>query len=292
MENVVKKMKYLVYIFLAMIVLYLTPAIINQTLLCSFLYVDYSLNNLQNPDEFPKASAKQYVTNYARELFYSYGKFYNKPIKYLDLTIPAKVKTNTAILLVHGFGRNQGDYLWLRKQFAKTKAWVFTVDLIPPLAGIDEIASASIVPKIKQIKQVTGCQNIIIIGASMGGVVASYYKEYLDEAQDVKAVITIGSPLHGTKVAVAAPGINSRQMCPDSEFLAQLRQKMNNRSESYYQVVSKFDEVIFPWESALLQATPKQNQYIVPFVGHLGMLHDGDVAAKLNHWVMQIIETT
>jgi pimeloyl-ACP methyl ester carboxylesterase len=279
---------YIIYGALILCGIVVAPNIANQSLLSGFLYVDYSLNTMQNPYEFPPATKIQYANNYARGLFYSLGQHYNRPLKYLDLTVAPKQDSDTAILLVHGFGRNQGDWNWLRKQFAATNSWVYTVDLKPTLGGIEEIAQSSLIPKIAAIKQQSGCQNIILIGASMGGLVASYYKEHLDQANDVKAVITLGSSLHGTRVAVAAPGINARQMCPESKFLQDLRASMNKHPQYYYQVASKFDEVVFPWNSALLENTAKPQQLILQFEGHLGLLHNKDVATKLNEWVIQI----
>lgn len=252
------------------------------------LYVDYSLNTLKDPHEFPPATKRQYANNYFKGLLYGFGQQYNMALKYFDLTVPAKSDSDTAILLIHGLGRNIGDWHWLRKQFELTNSWVYTVALKPPLAGIDEIARESIIPKITAIKQQSGCKNIILIGASMGGLVASYYKEYLDHDNDIKGIITLGSPLHGTRVAVAKAGTNSRQMCPDSKFLQDLRAHMNKRPQYYYQVASKFDEVMFPWDSALLENSSKSQQFILQLEGHLGLLHNIDVAAKLNEWVTQI----
>lgn len=283
---------YLAYGALALCGVVAIPRITNHSLLYGMLYVDYSLNTLKDPYEFPPATRIQYANNYFKGLYYGFGQQYNVPLNYFDLTVPAKPDSDTAILLIHGLGRNVGDWNWLRKQFESTNSWVYMVDLQPQSAGINEIAGESIVPKIAAIKRQSGCKNIILIGASMGGLVASYYKEFLDHDNDIKGVITLGSPLHGTKVAVAKAGTGSRQMCPDSKFLEDLRTSMNKHPQYYYQVASKFDEVMFPWDSALLENSSKSQQFILHFEGHLGLLHNSDVAAQLNKWVVQIQESS
>lgn len=263
------------------------PRIINHTLLFGILLVEYSLNTLKDPNEFPPATRIQYANNYFKGLFYGFGQIYNMPFNYCDLTIPRESDSDTAILLIHGLGRNVGDWNWLRKQFEPTNSWIYTVAL-SSLDGIDVIAQERIAPKIAEIKKQSGCKHIILIGASMGGLVASYYKENLDNDNSIKGVITLGSPFYGTRIAAARTGTCSRQMCPDSNFLESLLSKINEHPEFYYQVASKFDEVVFPWNSALLKNSDKSQQFILSFEGHLGLLHNNNVAAQLSQWVTQI----
>lgn len=262
--------------------------IFNQILLFTFLLVDYNLKTLHEPKDYPAVSTSFYAKSFWKEVFYALGKYYYYPLKYLDLTTKAKLPSDTAILLVHGYCRNKVDWLWLRKQLQQTNCHIFTINLMPMLSSIEEICAQSLPKKITQIKQQTNCKHIILIGHSMGGLVSSYYKQFLDKDKVVSAVITIGSPYYGTKVSVVASGINARQMCPGSDFLMQLRDKIQSNPQNHYEIISKFDNVVFPWNSAVLESIPITHQFILPFTTHLGLLHSKEVATQLNLWVAEI----
>ncbi len=279
-------LNYILYGTIGLCAALAAPTAIDQSMLFVLLYVDYSVNAQQNPNEFKPTNKLQYVSNYGKELFYSLGNHYNRPYKYSDLAIHVN-EADTAILLIHGYSRNQSDWLWLRNQFSSSDCSVFSVNIHSSL-GINKIAENDIALKIQEIKQKYGIQKFILVGASMGGLVASYYKENLDLNKDVLGVITLGSPFYGTKVAAVGNGDSLKQMCTDSEFLKKLRNHIKDNKNVYYQVASRFDEVIFPWNSALLTDVPKEQQFIVPFEGHLGLLHNDDVAVKLNSWIQQI----
>lgn len=275
---------YLVYLLLFLFFMFFGFIIFNNTMLFGFLYVDYNVRALGKPNEYPKASFGQFCKNYWIELFYVLGKYYFFPLKWLNLTIKGK-NTQTAILLTHGYCRNQSDWLWFRRQLKEHGYPIYCVNLENDFASLQTIASDKFAEKIKQIKAETNCSNIILIGHSMGGLVSSYYKEFLDNDKLVKAVVTIGSPILGTRVSVFAQGENAAQMCPGSQFLAQLHVLLHNDAQKYYQVCSKFDNIIFPWQSSLIETTPKEHQLVLQFTGHLGLLHSREVTNKINSWI-------
>lgn len=255
----------------------------------NLLVFEYFLGTLSNPTQYPPVNITQYVKNFWCELYYVFSKYLLKPFSWFDLSVKGNKQATTAILLVHGYCRHQSDWLYLRKQFRSTGCPVFTVNLNPNFASIATIANDSLPKKIAKIKELTGCNNIILIGHSMGGLVSSYYSEYLDIENLIKAVITIASPLHGTKVAVAAAGANGREMCPNTDFLLELCARIRYSPQKYYHILSRFDNMIFPWNSAVLDSTPESQKFILPLDGHLQMLHSKNVAMQLNAWVKRIV---
>lgn len=262
----------------------------NSIALFTFLFIEYNLGTMYTPKDYPAVSVNHYIKNFWREFYYVLGKYYLLPFKWLNLSIKSQGQDTTAILLVHGYCRHQADWLWLRKQFKDTQCPIFTVNLRPNFASIATITKNSLPKKIAAIKKLKNCDNIILIGHSMGGIVASYYSEYLDKAGLIKAVVTIGSPLQGTKVSVSGAGKNAREMCPNTEFLQELSARMLKTPHKYYHILSRFDNLIFPWSSAALNSTPAAQQLILPVAGHLEMLHSKEVAAQLNTWVKLIIQ--
>lgn len=274
----------IIYGILIAVVVFLSIPIFSEWILFSFLYIEYSIGSTYHPDEYKPVSLGLYFKNYWREIWYVLAKYFFIPYKWINLSINGNQKNNTAILLIHGYYRNQADWLWMRKQLKACNCPIFTINLKPDLGTIQEITLNSLPPKIAKIQQQTECKNIILIGHSMGGIVASYYSEFLDHENLIKTIITLGTPLFGTKVAAGGAGENAKQMLPGSKFLADLREKISKSQQKYYQICSKFDNLIFPWRSALLDNN-SNTQLILPFESHLGLLYSAEVATQLRAWV-------
>lgn len=253
-----------------------------------YLYIETSLGQLTDPDQYPNPTYTDYIINCAREFIYMSGKYYLYALKYINLTLNQEKLVNnpkpTAILLIHGYLRNQGDWWWFRKQLTNLPCPIYTVNLEPAYGTIQEITEHSIAKKIAEIKTDSNCEEIILIGHSMGGLVASYYSEFLDKDNLIKKIITIGTPFHGTKLCVAAAGENAKQMYPDSKFSQELISKINISSKQYYQVLSQFDNLVFPWRSAILDNS-RTTKFILPLSSHLGMLHCRKVIKQILYWL-------
>lgn len=265
-------------------------AFFNEILLFSFLLVDYSLKSLYKPKEYPPVEFTRYIKNFWREFFYIMRKYPYWPLKWCNLTLNEKSQSDTAILFVHGYCRNQTDWLWMRSQLKDFDCPIFFVNLEPTFSSIDNITKTSLIPKINHIKEHTRCKRLILVGHSMGGLVSSYFSEYLDIGDLVKAVITIGTPYGGTKIAVVGAGANAREMCPGSAFLTDLHAKMHNTAKDYYQICTKFDNKIFPWQSAVFENTDPKKQAILSYEAHLCLLRSKEVATHLKSWLQDLIQ--
>lgn len=278
----------IVYCFLFFILIFVGIAFFNEILIFSFLLVDYNLKSLYRPQEYPPAPLSRYVRNFWSEFFYIMRKFIILPYKWMDLTLNTKSEEHTAVLFVHGYCRNQTDWLRMRKHMRSLKCPVFFVNLEPMFESIEAITIASLVPKIKHIQQTTKCKHLILVGHSMGGLVSSYFSENLDETNLVKAIITIGTPFYGTKISVVGNGENAKEMCPGSAFLTTLHNKILNSAKRYFQIASRFDNMIFPWQSAILEHVSKDQQQIQAFDAHLCMLRSKEVVEKVKAWVQEL----
>ncbi len=274
---------------LILLLTFLGIVFFSEVLLFSYLLIDYNLRSLYKPKEYPPAPLSRFIVNFWKEYIYIMAKFLLLPFKWLDLTINKSSPAETAVLLVHGYCRNQSDWLWMRKQLKELNCPIFTINLQPMLAPIEDIVHDSFPKKIEEIKNTTQCKKLILVGHSMGGLACSYYKEFVDKQDFVKNVITIGTPFYGTKIAIAATGPNARQMCPGNEFLNDLHSKIGHNPTQYYQICTKFDNKIFPWQSALYEHSDTDKHHILTFEAHLLMLRSKEVAQQLNTWLSELI---
>ena len=114
------------------------------------------------------------------------------------------------VLLVHGYGCNSGYWHFMSRALQRAGIGHHGVDLEPVLAGIDQFVPA-LHERIEEICRQTGHERVIIVGHSMGGLVArAYLRDH--GAYRVARVITLGSPHRGTGLARFGAGQNSSEM--------------------------------------------------------------------------------
>lgn len=184
------------------------------------------------------------------------------------------------ILLVHGYLGHSTNWVYLRYRLKEAGFGpIYTVNLGSPLRSIEEYAER-VKRELKRIKEETGIEEVVMIGHSMGGLVSCYYG--LELAQEdgiyVTDIITLGSPLKGTKVAHIGFGACAGQMRCKTPFIQKLDASiLLNENIRFYHIGSEVDIVIQPTESAFL-GDDSSKHYSVKGVGHLGLLFSGQVA--------------
>jgi alpha-beta hydrolase superfamily lysophospholipase len=139
---------------------------------------------------------------------------------------------------------------------------VFLINLRPRLASIETFVE-QVHARVSEIEKKTGRKDVIIIGHSMGGIVASLYAQQHPES----VAITIGSPLQGTHMARFALGQCGAQM----RLGATLLQKIQ---KPYYSIGTKTDQIVFPYTSTM-------SDTLLSGIGHIGLLYSPRVASLI-----------
>ena len=104
--------------------------------------------------------------------------------------------------------------------FALASYRVATINLEPPLAGIDRLA-ARLGERIEALLAETGAETVMLVTHSMGGLAARAYLRAYGAAR-VAGLVTLAAPHHGTRIARLGLGRNAREMEPNSEWLRSL----------------------------------------------------------------------
>ena len=163
------------------------------------------------------------------------------------------------VLLVHGYGCNSGYWHFMSGALHRAGVGHHGIDLEPVLAGIDRFVPA-LHARIEEICRQTGQAQIIIVGHSMGGLVArAYLRDH--GASRIARVITLGTPHRGTGLARFGAGRNSRQMrwtgsaangrC--SAWLTRLAQREDPAlRELFVSIYSHQDNIVSPQLSSFL----------------------------------------
>jgi triacylglycerol esterase/lipase EstA (alpha/beta hydrolase family) len=139
----------------------------------------------------------------------------------------------------------------------------------------------------------TGDDTVSLVGHSQGGLVGRYYIRFLGGEANVDNMVSLATPHRGTDLARLAElfrlgdiglCVACEQMAPGSDFLAALNAGDDSFGDvEYTNLVTRFDEIVFPFANGLLQPDGNntnvtvQDQCFFRLVGHLTMATDGTV---------------
>ncbi len=130
------------------------------------------------------------------------------------------------VLLVPGYGGARESLSTLAGQVRRTGREA-TVLTLPGDGTGDLRAQVRVLDRAARDALAAGAPSVDVIGYSAGGVVARLWVATADGAAAARRVITLGSPLHGTRIAsaggVLAPGacpVACQQLSPGSALLA------------------------------------------------------------------------
>lgn len=186
------------------------------------------------------------------------------------------------ILLVHGYCKNSSVWAYVKNRLINHKLGpIYVVDLgNKHLSMLDHVNTLN--EKCAKIKEETGCDKIVLIGHSMGGVVCSLCALDSDLVSDV---ITIASPLSGTKIAKMGLKKTSRQMEPNSALTQELSRRIEaEKTVKFYHIGTKTDQLIIP-SSSSTPGTLKERAYVFEDVGHKSILLSPRLVDVLALWL-------
>jgi triacylglycerol esterase/lipase EstA (alpha/beta hydrolase family) len=191
---------------------------------------------------------------------------------------PPAARASRPVLLVHGVLVNDGMWFLPRRRLASLGVGpIYTMNYGPPHADIEHFAE-QLAAKIGEICTATGAERVVLVGHSMGGLVARAYLRRFGAGRVAK-LITIGTPHHGSVLAWSFPGRGLEQMRPGNPWLAEL-----NRDESkpppapIISIWSRHDSMVAPQASSTLACA--ENVAFVG-VGHNALLADDDVIERV-----------
>lgn len=204
---------------------------------------------------------------------------------------PSKVKKGiTPIILLHATGFNESEFVvgryYLNKKeygsvFSFNMEGILTID---GEKGVDDLAKGIVREKIKEITNLVECNRVILIGHSMGGLIAAFYFKNLakEDGIEVKFVFPIGSPARGTPTAalferytcgLIASEKRFHQMGNEENFCTNLREQAlclaEQGKETYCSVYSEMDWAV-PGESGKFTENPDNLAY--KFAGHYALV--------------------
>ncbi len=208
-----------------------------------------------------------------------------------ELTSTGEANKDIPIILVHGYMHNSSGMFKLRKKLnAEGFNNVFTVDMgvIPWTKSIEDFAEV-LEQRIDHLAKAQKIKEMRLIGHSMGGVVCAHYAIRMAEKNCIRVrdVITLGSPLRGTRVTVLGLGRCARQMSFESEFITKLNFEIENSPIRFHHIGSKTDLLMRPYHTALNGQGGQLSRKHLINIGHVSYLFSSQVSSK----VVEILES-
>ena len=182
-----------------------------------------------------------------------------------------------------GFLCNRGYYGKFRRFLASNGYGnVWSVTLEPVFGSIDDNAR-HLNELVEQICAETDSDKVIIIGHSMGGVVARAWIDKQGGAKRVARVISLGSPFGGTVLAKGPSGLgeNLRQMIVGCEWLQELAEYEKQPCPVPFTAIwSPHDSIVAPQSGTRVSETYGQS-IAMPGIGHMEMIVSGPVMRQV-----------
>lgn len=170
---------------------------------------------------------------------------------------PEQTRPGT-VLLVPGYG---GSQVALSRLAARLRAGgrTATVVTLPGDGTGDLLAQADTLDAAVRQALRRGAPSVDIVGYSAGGVVARLWLQRHDGASVARRMISLGSPMHGARLAAAGSALAPdacpaacRQLAPGSDLLTRLDHDPLPRGLPWLSLWTEDDQTVQPPDSARL----------------------------------------
>jgi triacylglycerol esterase/lipase EstA (alpha/beta hydrolase family) len=191
---------------------------------------------------------------------------------------PRPAPARLPILLLHGVGCNAGVWSGFRRHLENRGIGpVYALSYGPPLASIEHFAD-QVADRIAGIEAATGAAQVVLVGHSMGGLVARAYLRQYGGAR-VRRLITIGTPHYGSMHAWLMAGASLAQMRPKNAWLSALNGNADGADGvPVASIWSWHDSMVTPQTSSRIDWG---ENIVLTGIAHNALLDDPTVWAKV-----------
>jgi pimeloyl-ACP methyl ester carboxylesterase len=197
--------------------------------------------------------------------------------------LPKGHEQRPAVLLIHGFLCNRGLWAQVAPALSRRGFEVQALSLEPVWGSIEDYTDMMH----ERISTLLATHpSIVIVGHSMGGLVARQALRQIDPAikQRVERIITLGTPHLGTVHARFGLGKNAAQMRRDSPWLQALFNEERGRGGLGVPstvILSYHDNIVAPQALAWPHREGQQEVIELSGIGHLSLALDDRVWALI-----------
>ena len=182
------------------------------------------------------------------------------------------------VILLHGLFQSRACWLWTRfrlRQFGYRNVYAIS---LPPWKDIEHL-SERVAAAVDEVSLALGVEKVMLVGHSMGGIVARHYLQRRGGALKVAACMFLATPHGGSKLVPFALSPLGKLVMPGSEYLRDLGSEPLPAGVQLTAVHTRHENIVLPWENSRL---PGPEGIEMRGIGHTGLLfHHGVFDALL-----------
>jgi pimeloyl-ACP methyl ester carboxylesterase len=119
----------------------------------------------------------------------------------------------------------------------------------PPWRDLETLTEL-LAKKVDELRIRLKVDKVILVGHSMGGMIARNYVQNRGGAVNVERVVTLGSPHHGSKLAPFALSPMGKTLLPGSEFIRRFNSAAWPQATPLFSIYTRYDNIVVPAELA------------------------------------------
>jgi triacylglycerol lipase len=188
----------------------------------------------------------------------------------------------TPVVLVHGYIHNRSAFLVLSASLKRAGfEHVHGLNYQPLRHDIPTLAEMLAI-EVERVLGATGADRCMIVGHSMGGIVARYFTQELADPGTVDTVITLASPHRGTYAAHLGVGAAAGQLRPRSWLMRRLEETARPSRTRWIAYYCDLDPMVMPAVSAkLVHPALAARNIRLRDTGHLSLLLSGEAMRSI-----------
>lgn len=192
-----------------------------------------------------------------------------RPLGWRQQRIPdTEDSTFPPVILLHGLFQNRSCLFWLQRRL-KAAGYQQVISInTPPWRDIETL-SEELAKKVDELRIHSKSEKVILIGHSMGGLIARNYVQSRGGSAYVKTMVTLGSPHHGSKLAPFALSTMGKSLLPGTEFLIRFNSVPWPATTAATSIFTRYDNIVLPAESAKMKGA---RQIELDGMGHTALL--------------------
>jgi len=185
-----------------------------------------------------------------------------------------------AVILVHGLFHDASAWVfyrrWLKRAgFHEIHAWSYRSFGL----SFDELTD-QLRGRIGKAFDSRSNKEVVLVGHSLGGLLASACAAKGCGGVRMRALVTLGTPHGGSRLAAFGPGSLARSLLPRSPLLQRLRPLHLPADTPRLAVYSPVDNMVLPFESLRPAEDGWEEQWCAP-VSHVAMLYHKGTARQV-----------
>lgn len=188
------------------------------------------------------------------------------------------------ILLVHGLYHNATGWMLFRKWLKRagfTNVYAINYNTLTRTfrESVDQLNRS-----IEGIARLHPGQGVILIGHSLGGLLSRICAERASPEGAIAAVITLGTPHHGSRLAVLGPGRTAPSLIPGGPLFEELERDSKPGAVPCLALYSPMDNMVLPNDALVIERQGWTVERIAP-ISHVAMLFHRATAMRTIEWM-------